>query len=567
MNETPPNSPSQAKPTSNLLGAGIIRLIEAVATKLFMSIQLQWQTRMGQWGRVWLIGLLVGIAGGYAGVAFHHAIAGLTQITFGAPESTLATAAAQLDRLRLFLTPVVGGILVGALLWFASRFLAMADARLSGVADIIEARALRGGKVSARATMVSSLGSVLALGLGSATGREGPAAFLGAGVGSWLAERFSVSERDRRTLLACGVAAAVAASFNAPLAGALFALEVVLGHYALRTIAPISIAAVAGTLISRLHDASVNLFAMPFHAPRGILDFALATLFGVIAALIAIGFMRALLTSQKRFDHLRQATSLPIFALPAIAGAGVGLIALMRPEVLGVGYEATALALRGEYSFGVLVAILVAKFAATVLCFGGRFGVGVFSPTVMLGAVSGAAFGALVSGFGNASGESLFALIGMGAVAGAVLGAPLSTTLIVFEMTGSYETAVALLVSVSLATIITQSVMGGNIFQLQIEARGFRLADGPQRIILQTTRVSEIMTPSDPSAAETAMEGAFLYEDDTLGKALGMMEAERIDAAPVRERSDERVIGYLSRADALIAYNQRLVAAHEELAR
>lgn len=566
MNETPPNKPGQ---TSALQGRWIARwrLLKRRARRGLSLFLSQFQTRIGRWGRVWFIGLLVGIAGGYAGVAFHYAIAGLTQLSFGAPEAELATAAAQLDRVRLLIIPLLGGILVGLLIWFGRTYAGLSEARLFGVADIIEARALRGGKVSAKATILSSLGSVLALGMGSATGREGPAAFLGAGVGSWLAERFRVSERDRRTLLACGVAAAVAASFNAPIAGALFALEVVLGHYALRAIAPISIAAVAGTLISRLHDASVNVFAMPFHAPRGVLDFALAACFGVIAALIAIAFMRALLSSQKGFNTLRERSGLPVYTLPAIAGAGVGLIALIRPEVLGVGYEATAHALRGDYSFGVLIAIAVAKFAAAVLCFGARFGVGVFSPSVMLGAVSGAAFGALVSGFGNASGESLFALIGMGAVAGAVLGAPLSTPLIVFEMTGSYETAVALLVSVSLATVITQSVMGGNIFQLQIESRGYQLADGPQRIILQTTRVAEIMTPLERLQKESVLADPFLYEDDTLGKALGMMEAERIDGAPVRKRGDDRAVGYLSRADALIAYNQRLVAAHEERAR
>lgn len=524
--------------------------------------------RMGRWGRVWLIGLLVGIAGGYAGAGFHWVIQFLTQISFGAGEESLASTAAELDPLRLLLTPLLGGCLVAGLLWFATRFGRMAEPRVMGVADIIEARAVRGGRMPVATTLWSSLTSAVALGMGSATGREGPAAFLGAGVGSWLAQRFSVSERDRRTLLACGVASAVAASFNAPLAGTLFALEVVLGHYALRAMAPVAVAAVAGTMVARLHGVTIGTFMMPFHAPAGVMDYGLAVILGALAAGVAIVFMRALLTSQQQVENWRRRHNISLYLLPPAAGLIVGVLAVFRPEILGVGYEATARALAGDYTFGLLLAIAVTKLAAAAVCFACRFGVGVFSPSVMIGAVTGAAFGALVNGFGNASGESLFALIGMGAVAGAVLGAPLSTTLIVFEMTGSYETAVALLVAVSLATIITQSVMGGNIFQLQIEARGYRLAEGPQRVILQTTRVSDLMTPVERLEKENILEGPFLYEDDTLGKALGMMEAERVDGAPVRRRgAEERTVGYLSRADALTGYNRRLVEAHEERAR
>jgi len=198
-----------------------------------------------------------------------------------------------------------------------------------------------------------------------------------------------------------------------------------------------------------------------------------------------------------------------------------------------------------------------------------RFGGGVFSPSIYLGAMTGGAFGVVASTVlgGATAGAPFFAVVGMGAVAGAVLGAPLSTTLIVFELTSSYDTAIAVLVAVSLATIITQKVMGASIFQLQIETRGYELREGPQRVILKTVRVRDFMTSIDRLKKESVLEGPSLYEDDTLGKALGFLEAEDLDGAPVRARADDHVTGYVSRADALIAYNKRLVEAHVERTR
>jgi hypothetical protein len=148
-----------------------------------------------------------------------------------------------------------------------------------------------------------------------------------------------------------------------------------------------------------------------------------------------------------------------------------------------------------------------------------------------------------------------------------VLGAPLSTTLIVFELTASADAAIAVLVAVSLATIVTQKVLGASYFQLQIERRGYELREGPQRVILKTVRVRDFMTPIDRLKKESVLEGPAPFEDDSLGRALGFLEAEGLDGAPVKARGSDAVTGCISRADALIAYNNRLVEAHVERAR
>ena len=529
---------------------------------------------VGQWrdGRspaLWLLGLLIGILTSFAVIGFILAIHQVSLLTYGSDHDNLASGVARLPAWHIIGVPVLGGIVVSGLLWLGKARGWLAETRAHAVADVIEARAVRAGTVSLKTGILSAVISAVSLGAGGSAGREGPAVHLGGALAGSLARALGLPPRAARILLACGAAAAVAASFNAPIAGAVFAFEVILGHYALRSIAPVAIASVMGALIARIYFGASPAFAVPPVEPASLWDFFGVVLLGFAAAGVAIVFIRATLATPGLVARQAEKLKLPLWALPPFGGVLIGVIALAFPEVLGVGYEATADAVSGGFALQALLALLVVKIIATAITLGFRFGGGIFSPSLYLGAMLGALFGGIagmVMG-PESGGTTFYALVGMGAVSGAVLGAPLSTTLIVFEMTASYEASLGVLIAVSLATLLTQSVVGGSVFQKQIQRKGYDLSRGQARVLLQTIRVRAIMTPLGPDEAEGQMsdEAPCLFDDDYLGRALGFLSAEKVDGAVVRSRAEDGpIVGYLSKADAHAAYARALADAHEE---
>ncbi len=516
---------------------------------------------------LWLTAGAIGTVAGFATLGFRLSILAVQGLLYGSSEERLASTAAALPWEQVWLAPIIGGLAVSALLLLARRLRALDELRAQSVAEVIEARAVGKGNIRFRTGLMSAIITFVSLGSGASAGREGPAVHLGGTLAALASRALGLKPRNARTLLACGVAAAVAASFNAPLAGLLFALEVVLGHYALRVIAPTAVAATAGAVVARTYLGAQPAFVLPPVPKAGLVDFPASVVLGLVCAALAIGFATLIVRGPLFVQKHAKRAGLPLWALPPLGGVLLGAMGIAFPQVLGVGYEATSTALHGGYGLALLLMLVGAKIIATVIALSFRFGGGVFSPSIYLGAMTGAAFGALagvVLGEGAAA-QEFFAIVGMGALSGAVLGAPISTTLIVFELTQSYEASIAVLLAVSLATVLTQWVTRGNVFQKQIELRGYHLREGPQRLILQTVRVRDFMTPISRLKKEVSMEGAALYADDTLGRALGLLKAENLDGAPVRSRyGDQKVIGYISREDALLAYNQRLVEEHEE---
>jgi CIC family chloride channel protein len=516
---------------------------------------------------LWLAAIAVGIAAGYGALGLRWAISGVQFITFGEAGEALATAARALPVWSIILAPVVGGAVVSALLWLGQRMAWLTETRAEGVADVMEARAVAGGQLKVMPGLLSAMIAAVSLGSGASAGREGPAVHLGATLASLITRPLGLPARAARIMLACGAAAAVSASFNAPVAGALFAFEVILGHYALRSIAPVAVSSVIGAILSRLHFGAQPAFPVPEIDPARLVDYAAMVPLGVAAAGLAIAFILAVTTVPRLVAERAKALQLPLWALPPLGGLLVGAIAVFAPEILGVGYEATATSLAGGYALATLAGLIILKLIATVITLSARFGGGVFSPSLYLGALLGALFGQLaILLFGDTeTGAAFYAVVGMGAVSGAVLGAPLSTTLIVFELTASYEASIALLVAVSLATVITQSVTKGSVFHRQVERHGYDLTRGDARVILQTIRAREVMTPLSAEDAAAEMDAPGVFEDDYLGRVLGFFSAERLDGAPVRSRTgDQPIIGYITKADAHAAYAAALQARHEE---
>ncbi len=398
---------------------------------------------------------------------------------YGNESEHLGPIAAQLPGWRIVIATTVGGLIVGIV---ASRFLP--ERRPQGVADVIEANALLGGRMSSRTGFIVALVNALSIGAGASVGREGPAVHLGAALSSWFGRRLHLSRSLTRTLLGCGVAAAVAASFNAPIAGALFATEVVIGHYALKALAPVVIASVAGTAVSRVWFGNFPAFSMDVGFIVSLWEMPAFAILGIVSGVAAIIFMKTIGYA----GRLSAMLPFPNWAKPSIAGFVLGLVAMYFPQLLGVGYAATETAMLLGFSLWMLIGIGILKILATALCLGFGFGGGVFSPALVIGAMVGGAFGTMATEVFPeiSSAVSVYTLVGMGALAAAVLGAPISTTLIVFEMSSNYALTLAVMIAVVIASEITHHFYGRSFFSVQLLTRGIDVKGGFEAEVMRS---------------------------------------------------------------------------------
>ena len=519
----------------------------------------------------WFIALLIGIAAGVAALGFRLGISALQTALYGTDDVMLATHAGQLPWYWVLVIPIGGGLVVGLLL---HRF--TPDGRVRAVADVIEGAALNNGRVEKRAGLVSALASLITLSSGGSSGREGPVVHLAGVISSWVANRINADGITGRDLLGCAVAAAVSASFNAPIAGTIFALEVVLRHYAIHAFAPIAIAAVAGTVVSRLQFGDVTEFSLP---GEGMLAFYVELpafmILGLVSGLVAVVLMRSIFWTEDAADALQRRTGMPRWLRPALAGALLGLIAIWFPHIIGVGYEITSQALTGQLLLWEAIVFCIVKVAAVAITLGGRMGGGVFSPSLVVGALTGLAFGLIATAvFPEVSGaETLYALAGMGAVAAAVLGAPISTTLIVFELTGDWQTAIAVMVAVSISTALASRLVDKSFFFTQLDRRGVKLSRGPQAYLLRLVPVARVMRPlgQDEAGIEPRLrilieEGVYIDQSATLEAAMPLFESNGVSVIPVISigEAGTTLHGALHHLDALKAYNRALAAVARE---
>jgi CIC family chloride channel protein len=521
------------------------------------SLTLLWTSRQPL---VWLLALATGIAGAYGILAFRYGIGLVQWLWLGnRNENVVATLAGLKAPWILFLALVGGGLVVGLMVQFVTP-----ARRAEGIADVMEARALRASVLPLRNGLASAVVSVISLGCGASAGREGPAVHLGASIAAALTGYFRLPPAARRVLLGCGAAAAVSASFNAPIAGVLFAHEVILGHYALSAFVPTVIAAVAATLITRFQLGDFPAFIIASYHIVSYWEFFAFALLGIVSGLVAVAFQTSLMAA----DWAQRQVSLPIWVRPAIGGALVAAIALAVPEVLGVGYEATNLALKEKYALVWLLVMLVAKIAATAITLASRFGGGVFSPSLYLGAMTGGAFGIIAAAAlpAYASGYGVYAMVGMGAVAGAILGAPISSALIVFELTGGYAITIALLLAVSIATMINQALVGHSFFEWQLSLRGLFLTDGPHRRVVREFTVADFMTalsPEEKANPPDLFDRPRLSPADTLEAALRLFAGGSFTRLAVMDSSNSH-IAWADYVAALKVYNQALIDANVE---
>jgi CIC family chloride channel protein len=467
--------------------------------RLVAALLLGWRVMLRQGPskvQFWFIALLIGIAAGFGALFFRKGIDALQAAVYGTEDTAhLHSFAESLPWYWVLAIPMAGGLVVGLILHFFTP-----DGRVRSVADVIEGAAMRDGRVEVTAGLASAAASLITLGSGGSSGREGPVVHLAAVISTWVSKWIHADGITGRDLLGCAVAAAVSASFNAPIAGALFALEVVLRHFAVHAFAPIVIASVAGTVINRLEFGDVTEFALPVtNTLRFYQEFPAFLILGAVCGVVAVVMMRGIFFAEDMGNEIQARTGMPRWLRPVCAGAMLGALAIFFPHIIGVGYETTSAALTGKLLLHEALVFAVLKVAAVAITIGGRMGGGVFSPSLMVGALTGLTFGLIATSvFPNVSGaHTLYALAGMGAVAAAVLGAPISTTLIVFELTGDWQTGLAVMVSVSLSTAIASRIVDRSFFLTQLERRNIHLAAGPQAYLLSMFRAGTLMRTAD----------------------------------------------------------------------
>nr|WP_233544917.1 chloride channel protein [Pseudooceanicola sediminis] len=522
----------------------------------------------------WLVALVVGIVAGAGALLFRKGIAQLQHLAYGVEEvHMLHTFAGGLPWYVIFCVPVLGGLAVGLILHLFTP-----DGRVRSVSDVIQGAAMHNGRVERRAGLASAAASLITLGTGGSSGREGPVVHMAAVMSTWVLRWLRADGVTGRDLLGCAVAAAVSASFNAPIAGALFALEVVLRHFAIHAFAPIVIASVAGTVINRLEFGGMTEFLLP---EASILQFyeelPAFLMLGAVCGVVAGILMRSTFLAEDLASKVQARFHIPRWLRPAFAGALLGAIAIQFPHIIGVGYETTSRALLGDLGLREAILFACIKALATAITMGGRMGGGMFSPAMMMGALTGLAFGLIATSlFPDISGSPrLYALAGLGGVAAAVLGAPISTTLIVFELTGDWAVALAVMVTVSISTAIGTKMVNRSFFLTQLERRGIHLAAGPQSYLLAMVKVGDLIRRAEDARSapqercwELIEKGDYLDAASTLEAALPAFDRSGEPFLPVvtltSAQTPPELRGALFHVDALRAYNRALAATAAE---
>ena len=526
-------------------------------------IEPNWRTYLRtQQPKIWGLAIIVGFMVGFGAILFRLGIGAVQWLWLGTASEYIVTAAASTPWWVILLAPTVGGLVVGAFLQYVHPL-----KRAESVADVIEARAHGGKGLRFWQGLDSAAVTIVSLGSGASAGREGPIVHLGASLANILCRTFSLQPASKKVLLACGVASAVSASFNAPIAGVLFAHEVILGHYALTAFVPIVLSAAIGGMLSRLYFGDFAAFIIPDYEITSYWEMPAFALLGVTCAIVAVLFQFALIGT----DWVARNIKIPLILRPVIGGLAIGTMGIAFPEILGVGYEATDMALHQQLPLMTMLILIFMKTAATAITLASRFGGGIVAPTLYVGAMAGGSFGVIASQVFPelASSHGLYAILGMGAVAAAVLGAPVSTTMIVFELTGGYALSIALLLTVSIATGLTLALHGRSYFHWQLEMRGVFLQEGAHRFLVTNVKVAQFFTPlaeDTPEEKRLLPEGArTIHLMDTLEMALKAFDAAGGTNLAVLDPEDPtRIIGWAQQVRALRYFNEKLIDTHVE---
>jgi CIC family chloride channel protein len=481
-----------------------------------------------------LLAVLVGVGAGLGAVLFRSMIEGLTRLFTGYRDYAGHGHSANphlpgLGHWFVLLAPVAAGILYGPLVYRFAR-----EARGHGVPEVMVAVARNGGRIRPQVAVVKAIASALCIGGGGSVGREGPIVQIGSALGSSLGQLAKLDERRIRLLVACGAAGGIAATFNAPLAGVFFAMELILRVWATESFGMVVLSSVTASVIGRSILGNHPFLSLPtFHVDH-VVQYPLFAVLGLVAGLVGVVFSRVLYAIEDACDWAWRG---PEWLRPAVGGILLGGLLLLLPQMYGVGYPVLGRAVAGGYGVAFLVALLVGKLLACSLTIGIGGSGGVFAPSLFCGAMTGAVFGDVVHALLPGTGGSLgaYALVGMGAVFAGAARAPITAVVILFELTGEYSIILPLMLAIVLATGVSHLLSHDTVYTRKLLRRGIDI-DEPADATLRRRPVSDVMAPPPPPieadaslrsvAARFASSGAgSLPVADSDGHYLGTLAA------------------------------------------
>jgi len=432
-----------------------------------------------------LIALVIGLLGGLCAVGFRELIRVLQLLSWWR-SGELTEYIRNLAWWWKVGVPTVGGLLVGIITYYFAR-----EAKGHGVPEVIEAVTLRGGRIRPRVVFAKMVASGICIASGGSVGREGPIVQIGSSLGSTIGQWLKIDERRLRTLVGCGAAAGIAATFNAPVAGALFAVEIILSDFGVSQFSPIVISSVSATVVSQYFLGDFPAFDVPSYSLVSPLElFAYAGL-GILGGLIAVVFVKTLY----RFEDIFDSISLYPPLKTMIGGAVIGLTALVFPQILGVGYETINEALSGNLVLWLLLVLIGVKILAVSITIGSGGSGGIFAPSLFIGAMTGGVVGVVLNDFWPTavSNPGAYSLVGMAAIVAAATHAPITAILIVFELTNDYKIILPLMISCIIATIISTRLQDASIYTLKLLRRGVDIKGGYSVDVLERLKVSDVM--------------------------------------------------------------------------
>jgi CIC family chloride channel protein len=433
-----------------------------------------------------ILAAVIGILAGAASTVFRWMIDFFEQVFSG--EGLLMGLSAGLVMVLMPFMPMLGGLIIG----LSRRYFPEAVAE-NGVDRVMEAVVLKNGIIHKRSLAVCALTSSITIGSGGSAGRVGPTVQICSVIGSVFGQMMKLSSERIRILVGCGAAAGIAATFNAPLAGMIFVMEIILGEFTIHSLSPIIIASVMGTVTGHALEGNEMTFQTPVHEVVNPSEIFFYLLLGILCGITAHLFTQAYYRSHKFFE---EQVNISIILKPALGGLIVGLLALLTPQIQGNGFQEMEQVLNGNLFWGLTLALIFAKIFATAVTLGSGGIGGTFAPSLFIGAMVGATFGAAVHGLlpdWTASSET-YALVGMAALASAVMQAPLTSILILFEMTRDYTIVLPTMVCCIVATYTMRRFTKNSIYVQSLLNRGINIQQGKALSILTTMYVRDVMT-------------------------------------------------------------------------
>ena len=443
-----------------------------------------------------ILAMLVGLLGGFGALLFKKLLFGVQGFLWATENMEPGTLLAVAWYKRLLL-PVLGGAIVGPLIYFLAR-----EAQGHGVPEVMIAVMTRNSVIRPMVVVVKAVASAFSIASGGSVGREGPIVQIGAAIASSMGQMLKLRPWQMKTLVGCGVAAGIGATFNAPMAGTLFAMELIVTDFGLTSFTPILVAAVTATAITHYFQGNLLEFPLPEFTMVSGWEFVLYLALGVMAGVVGWLFTRTLYKTDELFER----SPLPQWLRPALGGLMVGVVALAFPHVMGVGYETIKVMFEGHLTLALMAFLVFLKIAATAVTIGSGGSGGLFAPSLFMGAMLGGAFGALVNWVfpGWTAPMGAYALVGMAAVNGACTLAPLSAIIILVELTNEYGMMLPLMFTVVMASFVSRRLNAESIYTEKLKRRGIQTHHGEDMHILRAVKVKHVLRHDEAVISEDA---------------------------------------------------------------